>query len=57
MTMRYELSVKLVRKPTASKSTKKAMTAEDVRKAMSERARKILNGEAVESLALRVNAY
>ncbi|SEJ77703.1 hypothetical protein SAMN03159495_4478 [Pseudomonas sp. NFR16] len=55
--MRYELSVKLVRKPTASVSTKKAMTAEDVRKAMSDRARKILNGEAVESLALRVNAH
>lgn len=58
MSNRIKLHVKLVRKPTAANiAPAKIKTGEELRRMLSDRARKILNGEALEPLEYNVNVY
>lgn len=54
--MRNKLHVRLIRKRT-TKNTTYNVTGEDIQKNISERARKILDGENIESKTLSVNTY
>jgi hypothetical protein len=56
--MRNELRVRLVRKPTAANTTKKReLTGEEIRKALADRAGKILRGEDVEPVGWKLQSY
>lgn len=56
--MRTELRVRLVRKATPANSIKKReLTGEEVRVSLATRARKILNGEPVESSGWRLLSH
>lgn len=56
--MRTELRAKLVRKPTRANSTeRREPTGEEVRVILARRARKILNGEIVESSGWSLQSY
>ena len=56
--MRTELRVRLVRKPTRANSAKRPeATGEEVRASLATRARKILNGEQVESNGWSLQSY
>jgi hypothetical protein len=58
MSMSKEIRVTLIRKTSAMESRKNpSVTADELSKAMSARARKILNGEPVEPIGRRLNSY